>query len=151
MTVSDTASLAAARKLLETGTCTCVACKDGVAYTSAERGIGSLVNWIEGDTDLSGFSVADKVIGKGAAMLFVLLGVKEVYAPVMSEPARSVLQAHGITSHCASLVPSIRNRTDTGRCPMEEAVLDIEDPHEALEVIRKKREELSRLPLNKQR
>lgn len=150
MTVSGTASLAAARKLLETGTCTCVACKDGIAYTSAERGVGPLINWVEGGTDLSGFSVADKVIGKGAAMLFVLLDVKEVYTPVMSEPARSVLQEHGIVSHCGSLVPSIRNRTGTGRCPMEEAVLDIDDPYEAFVAIKKKRAELSRLPLNKQ-
>ena len=150
MTATGTTSLVTARKLLRTGTCTCVACKGSIAYTSTERGVGSLISWIDGDTDLSGFSVADKVIGKGAAMLLVILGVKEAYAPVMSEPARATLAAHGIDAYYGSRVPAIRNRMNTGRCPMEEAVLGIDDPAEALAAIKKKRAELLRLPLERQ-
>ena len=69
--------------------------------------------------------------GKAAAFLYVLLGVRTVYAPLMSVPARETLRAHGIEAIADAVVLAIRNRTDTGFCPMESAVWDISDPCEA--------------------
>ena len=74
---------------------------------------------------------ADRIVGKAAAFLYVLLGVRTVYAPLMSVPARETLHAHGIEAIADTVVPAIRNRTDTGFCPMESAVWDISDPCEA--------------------
>ena len=64
--------------------------------------------------DLKGFSAADKVVGKGAAFLYVMAGVKEVYASVMSEKAAALLSEYGIDGFCGQKVDRIRNRQGTG-------------------------------------
>lgn len=136
------AELKRAKSLLAEGGWTCVLCREGEILTSRERGVAPLLSWLDGGSDLSGFSAADKVVGKAAAFLYVLLGVKEVYAPVMSQPAWDTLEKQGIPPSCDTLAPAIRNRAGTGFCPMETAVREIDDPAEALAAIRAKRTEL---------
>ena len=96
-----------------------------------------LLDFLDSGTDFTGFSAADKVIGKATAFLYCLLGVRAVYAQVMSTNAAQVLAAHGISAFCTRLVTGIRNRTDTGPCPMEAATRDLTDPEEALAAIRR--------------
>ena len=122
---------------------TCVLCSGDQVLTSRLRGVKPLLTWLDEGLDLKGFTAADKVVGKAAAFLYVLLGVKEVYAQVMSQPANAVLEAHGIPNGCEEEVPAIRNRTNTGFCPMETAVWEISDPQEALTAIRQKAKELN--------
>ena len=55
-------------------------CKDGRLLTSDKRGISPMMDFIEEDCDVAGYSVADKIVGKAAAFLFVLARVREVYA-----------------------------------------------------------------------
>ena len=55
--------------------------------TSTERGVKPLLQWLDGENRVKGFSAVDKVVGRAAAFLYVLLEVKEVYAGVMSEGA----------------------------------------------------------------
>ena len=127
-----------ARNLLIAGGYTCVVHKEGTVYTATERGVKPLVRWLTEGIDVRGFSAADKVVGRATAYLYVLLGVKEVWAAVMSEAAAEVLQRHGIAASQDELVPHIINRAGTGICPFEEAVLDIQTPEEALTAIREK-------------
>ena len=122
---------------------TCVLCGGDQVFTSRLRGVKPLLSWLDQGLNLCGFSAADKVVGKAAAFLYVLLGVKEVYAQVMSVPAKSILEAHGIPNGCEVEVAAIRNRTNTGFCPMETAVWEINDPPEALAAIRRKWKELN--------
>ena len=61
----------------------------------------------------------------------------------MSRPAKEVLERHGISASWDVLTEAIRNRTDTGFCPMETAVWDMDDPAEALAAIKKKVMELN--------
>ena len=75
---------------------TCAACRAGESFASEEHGIRPLMRWLNEGTDLSGASAADRIVGKAAAFLYVLLGVRTVYAPLMSVPARETLRAHGI-------------------------------------------------------
>lgn len=128
--------LAQARGLLEEENYTCVLCKGQEIYTSTKRGVQPLVEWLSAGTDLHGFSAADKVIGKATAFLYVLTGVKEVYAPVMSEKARAVFVKYGIAFECREVVDAIINRAGTGICPMEQAVAEIEGPEEAYLAVR---------------
>ena len=107
-------------------------------YSSTECGVKPLLDFIENGPDLTGFSAADKVVGKAAALLYVLLGVKEVYAPVMSETALYTLAHNGILPMCDRSVKSIRNRSGTGACPMEETVAEIDEPRQALVAIQNK-------------
>lgn len=131
-----------AKSLLKSGGYTCVLCSEDKVYTSTERGVKPLLAWIDGGTDMSGFSAADKVVGKAAAFLYVILGVKAVYAGVISEPAEKVLTENGIAVEYGTLTDAIRNRAGTGFCPMETAVKNISEPYAALEAVRRKIKEL---------
>lgn len=127
-----------AKNRLVEGGYTCVVIKDEQVYTSMDRGVKPLLAWLDAGFDLRGYSAADKVIGKGAAMLYVLLGVKEIYTHVISEPAKETLEQQGIEAFYDQCVDGIRNRTNTGPCPMEDAVKGIDDPEESLQAIREK-------------
>lgn len=129
-------NLKKAKNLISSGEYTCVLAQGEKVYTSTQRGVKPLLTWLDDNTNLEGFSCADKVVGKAAAFLYVLLKVKCVYAFVISKPAIDVLQSYGIYTEYETLVPSIRNRTNTGFCPMEQCVLSINAPHEACESIR---------------
>lgn len=131
-----------ARDLLDTGNYTCVVCRGDTVFTTTQRGVAPLLTWLDSETDLTGFSAADRVVGRGAAFLYCLLGVKEVYAHVMSNPAAEVLRAHGIHVSTDRFVEGIVNRQGTGPCPFEAAVMDIRDPEEALTAIRNKRKQM---------
>lgn len=125
-----------AKELLNGGDYTCVLCNDDTVYTSTKRGVKPLLDWLDQKTDLQGFCAADKVVGKATAFLYVLSGVTEVYAQVMSESANDILSQNGIVSVCDKAVKAIRNRSNTGFCPMETAVRDVDNPNEALIVIK---------------
>lgn len=119
---------------------TCVLCKGDCIYTSQKTGISPMLDWLSEKTDLCGFSAADKIVGKAAALLFVLAGVCEVYGEVMSEAGYHTLRAHGIPCTYGTLTPYIIDRQGTGMCPMEETVQEIDDPKAAFAALLKKRE-----------
>lgn len=132
------ADLDKAIELLSESEYTCVLCKDDEVITSAEHGVKPLIEWLESDAEFGGFCAADKVVGKAAASLYVLLGVSAVYAPVMSNLAIETLSKHGIEPFYDLSVEAIRNRAGNDFCPMEKAVIDIDDPEAALEAIKLK-------------
>lgn len=111
---------------------TCVLCKGDAVHISDKNGIAPMVGFLTEGTDLKGFSAADIVVGKAAALLFALAGVKEIYAHVLSERAIPVLERFGIAYTYGELTPMIVNREGTGSCPMEQTVEHIEDPAKAL-------------------
>ena len=100
------------------------------------------MRWIKSETDLHDFSAADKVVGRATAFLYAILGVKEVYAHVMSEGALDVLKQAGISATYGKLVEHIINRKGDGICPFEEAVLEIQDRSQAYEAILLKMEKM---------
>lgn len=126
--------------LLSKSEYTCVLCKGSTVFTSEERGVKPLVEWLNSKTDFKDFCAADKVVGKAAAFLYVLLGVKAVYSQVMSKSAYEILSMHGIEPLCDLSVEAIRNRSNTDLCPMEKLVLDVDDPKTALSMIKRKLE-----------
>ena len=125
-----------ARSLLEKENYTCVICRGEDVILDHRRGIRPLMELLESGKDLRGYSAADKVVGKAAAFLYCLLGVKALHAGVLSVPARDVLLSAGISVEWGSLVPAIRNRAGDGFCPMETAVWDLTDPALAPDAIR---------------
>lgn len=132
-----------AKELLESGGYTCVLCRGNAVYTATERGVKPLVRWLTEGLNARDFSAADRVVGRATAFLYRLLGVKAVYARVMSRAAAEVLEQGGILHSCGSLVDNIINRQGTGICPFEEAVLNIHTPEEALTAIREKMEKMN--------
>ena len=113
-------NLEKAKSILADSEYTLVLCNGDKLYTSRKRGVAPMLEFIDTETDLKGFSAADKVIGKAAAMLFVHAGVTEVHADVISNSAADFLYVKGIPFTYNLLVKNIINRTGDGICPMEQ-------------------------------
>lgn len=131
----DKNTLKAKSILLENGY-TCVLCLENEEYHSTLRGVKPLLDFLESDKDFSGFFAADKTVGAGAAHLYALLGVKEVWANIISDAGKKVLLENNITVFCETQVPYIINRKGDGMCPIETAVNGISSSSEALETIK---------------
>ena len=113
-------------------------CKEGKCLFSEKRGIAPMMDFIAEGIDLSGYSVADLVVGKAAAMLFVKCGIKRVFAKTLSEHAKRVLELYGVDYEHETLTPKIINRDGTDICPMEKAVLGTDDVEEAYSILQNK-------------
>lgn len=122
-----------AKQLLEEGAA--LAIVNGGERTFNERGVKTLLSL---QSELAGAFVADKVIGKAAAMLIVRGGAAEVYAQVISKPALEVFKNCGVLCLYGELVPNIINRNKTGICPMEQAVLGENDIAKAYDILLEK-------------
>lgn len=125
-----------AKEILASEGCTCALCGSGQTYKSDRRGVAPLLEILDSGRDVAGFSAADRVVGKATAFLYCLLGVKQIYAGVMSQPAAKVLEAAGIPYSYGQLVAGIQNRQKDGPCPMEHATRDCATPEQALAAIR---------------
>lgn len=136
MLEDDTLELNRAKNALFDGGYTCVVMKDDQVLTTHHRGVKPLLTWLDEGVDLNGALAADKVVGKAAAYLYVLLGVRYVYSSVISKPAVDVFQRYGIEVSYDILVDAIENRTKTGFCPMERAVWDVQTPDHVLELLK---------------
>ena len=126
------------KTVLERGEYSCVVARGGV-IVDARRGIGVkpiLSIYDRHPEDLMGAPVADRVIGKAAAMLLVLGGAAEIYGAVMSESAIEFLSARGVPHRFGERVPRIENRTRDGICPIEQSVLGTDDLEKGLKSIR---------------
>jgi len=105
-------------------------------FTSQERGVKPLLHLLtEKKGFLKGASVADKVIGKAAALLMALGEIKEVHTLIISEPAIKVFEKYNIPCFYDKKVDRIVNRTGDGLCPMETLCLDVDEPQEAFQKI----------------
>jgi len=132
-----------AKSILKNGGYGCVFCKGDSVYSKTGAGVSPIMDLLNAQTDLSGFSAADKIVGKAAAMLFALAEIKEVYGETMSKQAENYLNERNIKYSYGKIVDAIMNRKGTDICPMETAVKDISDPQIAFETITKVKASLS--------
>lgn len=108
--------------LLHAEGCSCVIRNGTEIRMFHQRGVADLYDLYTADpTFMAGAEIADKVVGKGAAALMRLGGIRAVYADVISEPAADLLTAGGINVTFDQKVPHIVNRRGDGRCPLETA------------------------------
>ena len=121
---------------------TCALAQGEKILTSTQRGVAPLLGWIEIGENCQGGIAADKVVGKAAAYLYVLLGVASVHAKTISKAAETVFQRFNLPYTYKERVDAIRNRAGDGFCPMERAVWDIEDVQEAYQAILQTRKRL---------
>jgi len=116
-----------------------VVAKDGkIVFETKLPGISGFLGVIEefGRKDLRGSSVADKVVGRAAAMLCVYCGIKAVYAAILSKGGKEVLEENGVTLEFENLVSNILNQRKTDACPFEKAVATTSDAEKAYEKLR---------------
>ena len=130
-----------AKALLNERRAACVVVSDA-PYIYFGRGVRPLLTALE-EGRLAGACVADRVIGKGAAMLLVCGGAAAVHASLISTHAKTYLDRHGIEYSFDQACPYIINRAGDGMCPMESTVLEIEDPYAGVAAMQQKLKELS--------
>ena len=108
--------------------------KDGkLVFSSCERGIKPLYTAVEQLKDeLEGSSVADKVTGKAAAMLCKYANIKELNTKLISENAINVFKETTIIYEYDESAPFIKNRDETGMCPVETLSLKTNSINELL-------------------
>lgn len=123
--------------LLHKGGFSCVMKNREEVRTFTQHGVADLYDLYQTAPDfMKGASIADKVIGKGAAALMVLGGFKAVYADVISVPAINLLRESGVEVAFSQEVPHIINRDKNGWCPLETACHDLKSVEEMYPVIR---------------
>ena len=101
--------------------------KNEKVYLSDLKGVKPLLDFLKNNVDLGGFSLADKVIGKGVAFLILKAKIKNVYTKIISKPALDLLIKNDIEVYYDLLVENIINRTKTDLCPIEKVVLEVND------------------------
>ena len=106
---------------------------NGELTTHANRGIQDLLQLISEQPErLNGAVAADKIIGKSAAAIMIAGGVKEVHTNVICTPARELFEANGVLVFATEEVPIIMNRNQSGMCPMDTQIADIESVEECV-------------------
>lgn len=107
-------------EMLHEGGYSCVVENNIGRFTFLQRGIADLYDMVKNKPGfLNGASIADKVVGKGAAALMIVGGLKNIYADIISDSALTLLQEAGIETDYGQVVPFIQNRTQTDWCPVE--------------------------------
>lgn len=123
-------------RILQDGNHSLVVAGDGIR-TFDGRGISDLYDLLtEHPGWLRGASVADKVVGKGAAALLILGGVRELFAGVVSTSALGLLKDSGIPVRFSQEVAHIVNRKGDGVCPVETLCKECTTAAQCLSLIR---------------
>lgn len=119
-----------------------------VVFSSPSKGIRPHLEAIErlGRDALRGSVMADKIVGRAAALLMLYSAPAEVHAGVITTRARELLEARGVVVYPGGEVPAIKERDGRIYCPFEAMVQGISDPEEAYPAIVAKLRGLSRAP-----
>lgn len=127
-----------AKRKLISGDLTLAVVKNGeLIYNSKERGVLPIyIAVTDPQYDTEGAAVADKVTGKGAALLCVYGKIGRLHTGTISESAAAVLKDAGIACTFDNLAGFIKNRQGDGRCPVEILTKDVEKPEDAMEPIK---------------
>jgi len=138
--------IAEAHRMLNAGEASCIVIQDEkIVYAVDGRGVSPLLNLYQNEPEkMKDAYVVDKIIGKAAAVILTLGGVKGAYGKVTSMAAKAYLEERNIEVDHKLCVDVISSRDGTGICPIERSVLHIDDPQEAVDSIVKSLESLRR-------
>jgi hypothetical protein len=81
-------------------------------------------------------SIADKIVGRAAALLCAYSKVSAVYAVTIDENGLQILRNNDIVCQVEKIVPYILNLKQDSICPFEKLLINISDPKEAFKKLR---------------
>lgn len=130
-------------EILRREKCSLVVKNHGIITTYSKPGVRDLEHLLDHEPKvLHGAVIADKVIGKAAAAMVVVGGVKALYAEVMSTKAIPFLDEAGIAYTYGTLVDTIKE--EGGRCQLEKITAPATTPEETVALLRAHFEEKKR-------
>ena len=130
-------------EILRREKCSLVVKNHDIVTTYSKPGVRDLEYLLDHDPEmLHGATIADKVIGKAAAAMVVVGGVKELYAEVLSKKAIPFLEEAGIVYTYGTLVDTIKEEGD--RCQLEKITAPATTPEETVALLRTHFEEKKR-------
>lgn len=98
-------------------------------YSSSEKMLYPLIRYVKYYNNEGGkIVVMDKIIGKAAALLLVLMNCECVFSPVASKLAVDVLTKNGIPYVFDMVVPYIKRVGSNEMCPMEKMASNMNSP-----------------------
>lgn len=122
-------------EILRREKCSLVVKNHGIVTTYSKPGVRDLEHLLDHEPEvLQGAVIADKVIGKAAAAMAVVGGVKALYAEVMSKKAIPFLEEAGIAYTYGTLVDTIKEEGD--RCQLEKITAPATTPEETVTLLR---------------
>lgn len=123
--------------LLHSGGYSCVIANGDNIRTFTQRGVADLYDLLTQEPDfLKGASIADKVVGKGAAALMILGRYPGTSYRHHQFESVGLLRSSDIKVHFVQEVPFIWNRDHTGWCPVETMCSEEESAEAILPLIR---------------
>lgn len=135
-------AIQSAKNLIMKDKASCVVIKDNkILNIEHASGISPIITLYESGA-LKDAVIVDKIVGKAAASVMSLGGVKACYGITVSTSAVEYLKSRGIAVDYDSCVDYIVNRRGDGQCPMEDAVKSIDNEQEALAAIKERLIEL---------
>lgn len=109
----------------------------GVTTQHGQRGVQDLLELIQNEPNrLKGAVCADKIIGKAAAALMVVGGVKEVRTNIICEEGKELLEQNGVKIVADEVVPMILNRDRSGQCPIDSKLNEAQTASECVEILK---------------
>lgn len=109
---------------------------NGYIRTFNKRGILDLYNILKEEPEfLQDAEIADKIVGKGAAAIMIVGGVKSLSTYVISTPALELLRKSSVKTEYIMEVDNIINRDGDGICPVEQLCMDCVTAKECLPLI----------------
>ena len=122
-----------AKKRLYSANLTLVVVKDNIVlFETGSHKIFGFLDAIDNlGSKLEDSSVADRVVGKAVALLFVYSKIRHAYAEFLSKEAKIILEKNGVFCGWKTVIEKVLDSSRKDICPFEKAALDILDPEEA--------------------
>jgi hypothetical protein len=111
--------------------------KEGkILFESRSNGLRDLFEAvIRLGTLLRNASIADQIVGKAAAFLFVYSCANSVFAVTISEKGLKLLEQNNVHAEFQNVVPNMLNKERTDVCPFEKMVLNCREAKEAFGIL----------------
>jgi len=108
-----------------------------VLFETESHGINGLLKAIKQlQENMTGSSVADRIVGRAAALLLVYSGVVAVFAVTASDSGIEVLKNNHVFLEFERRVSRILDSKRVDVCPFEKLVAKFSDPEEAYEELK---------------
>ncbi|MBN2540510.1 MAG: DUF1893 domain-containing protein [Bacilli bacterium] len=102
--------------------------EDKLVFRSNKNGVGPMIDFYNSHgKQYHNLVVVDKIMGRAAVLLSILIGATTIITNTMSDPAIELAKLYELEYHFKSNVPYIINRTKTGQCPIESSGIGITD------------------------